>query len=590
MERKRTRNPKKKNVKNPQHEQPMQVLNLTVCLDRIFNYLKSTSCYLNNDTQYTMPIELLEDGVDEKEIYRKDMKYVVEKLHLCEEEVKILSCILGDATCENNDLSMYLNCSNIKFIKYRNHIRSLCVKRIISPVTRRHFNGGYYEVNPELYDIITKDMEMKPRVIEGISTEEMFSEFRKLFKSRRDESIEFEDLYRELLLLLDSNSQNKFVQLYDESQLKECTKTEQVIFLYLCHKYVSWGMLGCEMSNLEIYIDSFEDERRFLRHFANEKLKFQQLGLVEFGGQGEFEDKDMIALSQRVRENFFTEIELLDVSSNTMQHTDLHSPDSIVDKQMYYNPKEQEQVGKLEQLLSAENFASVQARLEEKGMRKGFNVILYGGPGTGKTETTMQLAKKTGREIFCIDVSKIKNKYVGESEKSIKGVFDLYRKFCKGKELQPILLFNEADAIFGKRMQNVNSSADQTANSIQNIILQEMEKLEGILVATTNLHVNLDPAFERRFLYKIEFTNPDVEVRSKIWESMIPGLRKEDYLAIAGKYNFSGGQIENISRKSTVDYILSGSEVNLDNIVKYCEEEAFGSQRKKIGYFSSSLS
>jgi hypothetical protein len=85
MERKRTRNPKKKNVKNPQHEQPMQVLNLTVCLDRIFNYLKSTSCYLNNDIQYTMPIELLEDGVDEKEIYRKDMKYVVEKLHLCEE-------------------------------------------------------------------------------------------------------------------------------------------------------------------------------------------------------------------------------------------------------------------------------------------------------------------------------------------------------------------------------------------------------------------------------------------------------------------------------------------------------------------------
>lgn len=576
---------KKKNIKTKQNLETIKVTNLTTCLDRIFNYLKSKSHLLDEGTMYKMPVELLETGVTEEELYTGDVKYVMEKLHLCEEEVQVLSCILGDPTCESSDISKYLDCSNIEFIKYRKHIKSLCMKRLIKPTAHRHFNSAEFEVNKELYDVITNDAEMKPRVIAGITTEEMFSEFRKLFKARRDGIIDFEDLHSELVQLINLNEQNKFVQLVKDYKLLECSETEQVIFLYLCHQHVSWGMIDFLMFELEDFIDPNEDERRLHRHFNNEKLKIQKFGLVQFGGECEFEEKNSMRLTQKVKDNFFTELELLDATVKDLQHKDLRSPDKIVEKQMYYNPKEEQQVERLEKLLGAENFASVQARLEEKGMRKGFNVILYGGPGTGKTETTLQLAKRTGREIFCIDVSKIKNKYVGESEKSIKAVFDLYRKFCKGKKVQPILLFNEADAIFGKRLESVNSSVDQMSNSIQNIILQEMENIEGILVATTNLHVNLDAAFERRFLYKIEFNTPGADVRSKLWESMLPGLSRQDYLTIASKYNFSGGQIENISRKSTVDYILSGAEVNVENILKYCEEEAFNSKRQKIGYF-----
>ena len=110
----------------------------------------------------------------------------------------------------------------------------------------------------------------------------------------------------------------------------------------------------------------------------------------------------------------------------------------------------------------------------------------------------MQLAKKTGRDIFCIDMSKLKSKWVGESEKCVKGVFNTYRHLCKSKKTKPILFFNEADAIFGKRMENVDSSAAQMLNTLQNIILQEMETLDGIMICTTNLHGNLDSAFERR--------------------------------------------------------------------------------------------
>ena len=258
--------------------------------------------------------------------------------------------------------------------------------------------------------------------------------------------------------------------------------------------------------------------------------------------------------------------------------------EDIVAKELFYNAPEKEQVDRLSRLLEGEHFKGIQARLEEMGMRKGFNVILYGGPGTGKTETTMQLAKKTGRDVFYIDMSKLRSKWVGDSEKNVKAVFNIYRSLCNSKPIKPILFFNEADAIFSKRLENVERSADQTLNSVQNIILQEMETLEGIMICTTNLHGNLDSAFERRFLYKIELEKPGEEVRFKIWKSMMKGLSDEEYATLARQYSFSGGQIENVVRKSTVDYILSGNKPTLEEICKFCDEENFRSKVRKVGF------
>ena len=110
---------------------------------------------------------------------------------------------------------------------------------------------------------------------------------------------------------------------------------------------------------------------------------------------------------------------------------------------------------------------------------------------------------------------------------------------------------------------------------MQNVILQEMEDFDGILIATTNLTCNLDKAFERRFLYKIEFNKPETEVKAKIWISMLKKLSKKDALHLATHFDFSGGQIENIARKRTVDYILSGRYASLDEIETYCRSEAF---------------
>lgn len=255
-------------------------------------------------------------------------------------------------------------------------------------------------------------------------------------------------------------------------------------------------------------------------------------------------------------------------------------------KELFYNEDEGNQIARLTSLLEEEKFNGVQQRLEEEGMRKGFACIFHGAPGTGKTETVLQIARQTGRDIMQIDIAGMRDKWVGESERNIQGVFERYRNICKNCQLKPILFFNEADALFGKRMESAEGSADKMNNAMQNIILQEIEKLDGILIATTNLTGALDKAFERRFLFKVEFRKPTVDVKAKIWKSMFKGnLSDQDILRLASEYDFSGGEIENIARKRSIDYILEGEEIRMDKLRQYCNEERLaGLTRKSIGF------
>ena len=154
-------------------------------------------------------------------------------------------------------------------------------------------------------------------------------------------------------------------------------------------------------------------------------------------------------------------------------------------------------------------------------------------------------------------------------------------------ETTPILLFNEADAVLGIRKEGAEKAVDKMENSIQNIILQEMEQLNGIMIATTNLTNNLDKAFERRFLYKIEFDRPNTEVKSKIWQSMMPNLSSDNAMTLAKKYDFSGGEIENIIRKCEVESILYNTDITLEILEKLCNNEKIDRRQSattKIGF------
>ena len=543
-------------------------MSLSACLNRIM-------ISVDQDTYSEQTVEELKDDFD----------YVGQKLGVCPEEAAIIACVLenthGFHPCDDEDIARFMGCTNIEFIGFRKYLDSLAHKRIVRVNTGR---GNYtYCILKEASQAIVEDKEFSEKNFSGLTTDEIFSQMRKAFRAYRNDDLTLDMLIQDLNMLVDVNQQNDFCQKVLDCGIRSFSETEQRIFYYLCHRYVSFGDKWMDFTHLSEFVDEDEDAQKFFRTFQAEKTKFQKAGLICFGGDEGLMDKGAAGLAEKVRKTFFTEVDLFS-EKRTEGHKDLVSHESIVAKELFYNVQEQEQVGRLENLLEEVHFKGIQSRLEEMGMRKGFNVILYGGPGTGKTETTMQLARKTGRDVLYIDMSKLKSKWVGESEKNVKEVFNTYRGLCRSMSRQPVLFFNEADAIFGKRMENVDSSSAQMLNSLQNIILQEMETLEGIMICTTNLHGNLDPAFERRFLYKIELEKPGEEVRAKIWRVMMEGLSDHDYAVLASRYQFSGGQIENVVRKSTVDYILSGNKPSLEEICKFCDEENFKSKVRKVGF------
>lgn len=143
---------------------------------------------------------------------------------------------------------------------------------------------------------------------------------------------------------------------------------------------------------------------------------------------------------------------------------------------------------------------------------------------------------------------------------------------------------NAGYAIFSKRFEAKGSSVDQTENAIQNIILEQMEKLKGILIATTNLESSLDPAFERRFLFKVQFEKPSVEVKKRIWMDKLNGLSEVDAGVLAESYNLSGGEIDNVTRKVIMNKVLTGEAYTLDYLKELCEQEKFTNQRAVIGF------
>ena len=238
----------------------------------------------------------------------------------------------------------------------------------------------------------------------------------------------------------------------------------------------------------------------------------------------------------------------------------------------------------LQNLLDEDNLLSVQNRLSGKGLPQGVTVLLYGEPGTGKTETVKQLAKETDRQIMKVEISKSKSMWFGQSEKLIKRIFTDYKTFAKECPQAPILLFNEADAIISKRRDIGSSNVAQTENAIQNIILEELENFEGILIATTNLANNLDSAFERRFLFKIKFQKPNAAIKAQIWKSKLPQLSLSECSLLAGDFNFSGGQIENILRKSEIHEIIHGVTITFKQIIDFCKEETLNDKRVQIGF------
>lgn len=222
-------------------------------------------------------------------------------------------------------------------------------------------------------------------------------------------------------------------------------------------------------------------------------------------------------------------------------------------------------------------------RLKERGMPSGFTALFYGMPGTGKTAAVHHLARFTRRDVLQVEMAAIRDKWVGESEKRTRAIFTEYHTACESLAVKPILLLNEADALLSRRM-DAHTAVETMNNTMQNILLEELEKFDGILIATTNLTGMLDDAFSRRFLYKLEFPQPTPGVRARIWHAKLSELTETEAETLA-LHPLSGGEIENVTRRYIVDTLFSGKP-DIARLEALCREELSlkGGGRKKLGF------
>ena len=251
-------------------------------------------------------------------------------------------------------------------------------------------------------------------------------------------------------------------------------------------------------------------------------------------------------------------------------------PEDIATKEIFYMDNIKNEVESLTEYLEKENLEKIQNRLAEKSMPIGVCIMLYGESGTGKTETVFQVARKTGRALYHVDIDAMKSQWVGETEKNLSALFERYSLMCKQAKEEneeiPILLFNEADALFGKRVDSPRHG-EISQNQIQSLLLDWIEKQEGILIITTNIPGNFDDAFERRFLFKLKFTKPNLEVKKKIWENKVSWLNKQGIEKLASQYSLSGAEIDNIVRKATMKEVLTGKSTSFEELEAYCKDE-----------------
>lgn len=519
---------------------------------------------------------------------KDDIAVIASNFNIEARSVVLLAAILErtNTNCcmDEEDLAMYLGCSNIEFISSHGSLQELQKKGII-----RINTGGrrFYRVTVEAFKAIENDAKFIPPKTTDLTAEELFFRFGALFNSYRQDNIDEDRLIEELDSLVKMNDHLPFCrQALGSALYGRCDETERRIFYYICHSYVSLGEDSVTIDTLLHFIDSMMmNPMRVRGSLTSGNSDLQRAKLVDFSIDDGMADTDSLSLPDDVKAAFFEGVEI--IKNPGKKQEDLVSAASIKEKQLFYNEAEAVQIERLAGLLDEENYQGIRSRLAEAGMRKGFNILFYGAPGTGKTASAFELARQTGRDIFVVDMSQLRSKWVGESEKSVKALFGTYRRLCRKSERAPILLFNEADAIFMKRFENIEQSVEQMNNTIQNIILQEMENLDGILIATTNLVGNLDAAFERRFLFKVQFQKPEAPTRAKIWKSMIADLSDADAETLARRFSFSGGNIENVARKSSVEYVLTGNRPTVETLATFCEEETYATeapQRKKIGF------
>ena len=509
------------------------------------------------------------------------INYVSKRLRLSPKQVVFLAIFIDKNDEQNITLSQIAEYVGIR------PMHLLCMAKEIDGLAKKHYvkiikgiKSNYYRVPKEVVNALTNNKSYRYQPPQATDLATFFDLFKKLSKEKENNELDYHSFLEHTNELLGCIPQSSLVRGLKKYKLNE---ERAFLFIYMAYLLVEESNDDVRFYEIENLYDDDEIPGWCKSELRNRTSSLFECKLIENTFEDGVARSDAFKLTEKAKYELLADMNLRESGKSD---TGLVKYDSFPGKKLFYNPGTIEKIKELKDFLTPKSFSKVQERLKNMGMRTGFCCLFYGSPGTGKTETVYQLARQTKRHIMQVDVDKIKSCWVGESEKNIKALFDRYRVICKNSTNLPILLFNEADAVLGVRMEGASKAVDKMENSLQNIILQEMETFEGIMIATTNLTNNLDKAFERRFLYKIKYERPEEETRFKIWRNMLSGLKNKEARILAKDFELSGGEIENIARKHTVSSILSGSpKFDLEYIRNLIQDERLkGSDYKRIGF------
>ena len=512
---------------------------------------------------------------------KAETQFLAKKYGITERQTVLFSaCIeVGPNHVDFRDLASHFDINSIAVLAFATDIDALVHRRLLRYRDVRDEDS--FDVPTAVIRCLKHNEVYELPSRKSLDCPAMFELLSQWFEDLDDDAISPKELSQELQDLFNQNPQLNFVKKVRQQDL--CEESE-LLLVKFCYYLICKDDDDIRFGQME---DVFESSAVFTSakgRLRNGTHALQKQKLIEFLCVDGIADTTRFKLTEDAKRDLLAE---MNVNTTEEKVVGVLDPNHLTPKTLFFSDTVGKQVDELKGFFDQERYNAIRERMQKRGFRQGFACLFYGGPGTGKTETVYQLSRETGRALMVVDVPSIRSKWVGESEQNIKAVFDRYRELVKRSTLAPILLFNEADALIGTRKTGAENAVDKMENTMQNIILQEMEDLDGIMIATTNLTENLDPAFERRFLYKIMFEKPDAAVRQKIWQQMIPELKDSDASVLASHYDFSGGQIENIARKHAINSILygEGAEV-LPVLENYCRSEQLSNTvtRKRIGF------
>ena len=545
----------------------------------------STMEFLTSDEQ----LNYSDDAQQPDPVRKAAITYLQERLKLSRIQVLILTSVLyhsvkysGGRNCDMDDLANLLHVHPLRVLQLNNEFNTLDERGYI--VNAKGHDGWSLSMVGEAREALTNDMPFDPQILKLGNNFDFLSRANRFIKDghRYDED---GAIVKNINRLMAQNQQLSVVQnlqnIKGEAEMWFMLQMMTTLAIE-ADSYVSSGDLSQMLPDRTV--------RVILKQIKDATHPFVQDGYIELRNQaGQVQQGEWVLSHEGWLAMLGSQEEVDSIVPKEDEDENINmltSYKQLAQRPLYFSGKTEEQVQTLTKLLNEEQLAKVRQALKAHKMPLGFCCLFYGTPGTGKTELVQQLAIATQRDLFQVNIATLRDKYVGESEKQLKRIFDKYRSLVKTQERAPILFFNEADAIFGNRMENTQRSVDKMENALQNIILQEMEVLDGIMICTTNLTSCLDKAFDRRFIYKVEFEKPTNQARKLIWQSMLSSLNDEQATELANRFDFSGGQIQNISRKQVINAIFSGKdELDYDQIKLDCQNESISrNSRGKVGF------